>query len=663
MSFKSYEGRYYIESKNIRVFPCAYRGYYSTTGEETTTKVFDPEARATTEANFANTYHKISTRKESYVVSWDSENSVLKVVIGGYYFEITGHTINDFFDEDNPKSLCIKTEEITLGTDDADTERKTTILKSWTENDKYLDVADSSGTTYIFTGLIVVNNLEDADVENANNILTPFILKDNIKIVNPAAYTANYILDTDTGKNSIRLVDDFIDEIDMSTKATGDYAVALGKHTEAIGNYALAFGNEAVASGESSVAFGEKATAQSKGSFAFGEYVTTDADNQVVIGKYNKADTNQAFIIGNGTAKNNSNKFTVSYQGDINTAGTLTVADNKATILGGNLRVKNNTILDGTVSIKGKATSAKTKSTDKDDVLVTKSYIDDLLNVSQSELEAKIKQAQQNAEAAAEKALNDKVAQTQSVLESKIQDAETAAKEAAADALNNKFKETNASNTIQAGHYIVSVTQDNGKITPTSKAFAKVITATGDDAAIAPTSAAVYTAINKIWENTELYKNVIDVIYPIGSIYTYSSTKLDESCPIKHGNWKRIDPGTFLCACDPKDGATRYYPGDARGSADAIVVKHTHAYSTDTISGGGHEHKIKLPITKLGQDDYTGVNGNAGNTVKDYLYPETTDEPAGTHQHTLPAILNSGEAGTGKNLPPYLAVYMWIRTA
>ena len=654
MSFKSYEGRYYIESKNIRVFPCAYRGYYNTAGEETTTKVFDPEARATTEANFANTYHKISARKESYVVSWDSENSVLKVVIGGYYFEITGHTINDFFDEDNPKSLCIKTEEITLGTDDADTERKTTILKSWTENDKYLDVADSSGTTYIFTGLIVINNLKDADVENANNILTPFILKDGIKIVNPAAYTANYILDTDTGKNSIRLVDDFIDEIDMSAKATGDYAVALGKHTEAIGNYALAFGNEAVASGESSVAFGEKATAQGKGSFAFGEYVTTDADNQVVIGKYNKADTNQAFIIGNGTAKNNSNKFTVSYQGDINAAGTLTVADNKATILGGNLRVKNNTILDGTVSIKGKATSAKTKSTDKDDVLVTKSYIDDLLNVSKEELEAKIQQAQQNAIDTAGQTLQNELSKTQSDLENKITDAENAAKKAAQDALTDKFDSTRVENTTEANHYIKSVTQEDGKIKTTSEPFATEITENG---AIAPTSAAVYKAINSIWNITELYKNVIDAIYPVGSIYVCHPEEIWNKCPIKYGTWEPITSGTFLCAA-----GEGYSLGSGGGSADAIVVEHTHAYSTDTISGGGHKHKISLPITKLGQDDYTGVNGNAGDKVKDYLYPETTRESVGRHQHTLPAILKSGEAGTGKNLPPYLAVYMWRRT-
>ena len=56
----------YIESKYIRVFPCAYRGYYNADK----TLVFDPEARATTEANFTNTFHKLSGNKESYVIAW-----------------------------------------------------------------------------------------------------------------------------------------------------------------------------------------------------------------------------------------------------------------------------------------------------------------------------------------------------------------------------------------------------------------------------------------------------------------------------------------------------------------------------------------------------------------------------------------------------------------
>jgi hypothetical protein len=84
-NYITYNSNRYIESKNIKVFPCAYRGYYG----EGESKVFDPEARSTTESNFTDTFHKLSLNKESYVVSWSS--SILKCVIGGYYFEIYNH--------------------------------------------------------------------------------------------------------------------------------------------------------------------------------------------------------------------------------------------------------------------------------------------------------------------------------------------------------------------------------------------------------------------------------------------------------------------------------------------------------------------------------------------------------------------------------------------
>lgn len=69
MAFIFYKDKQFVSSANIRVFPCAYRGYYNVEGDDITAKVFDPEARATTEANFADTFHKISLNKPSYVVS------------------------------------------------------------------------------------------------------------------------------------------------------------------------------------------------------------------------------------------------------------------------------------------------------------------------------------------------------------------------------------------------------------------------------------------------------------------------------------------------------------------------------------------------------------------------------------------------------------------
>ena len=68
MNIIELQGKRYIRSENIRVFPCAYRGYYKT-GSNPSLVAFDPEARSTTESNFTNTLHKLSSTKESYVIS------------------------------------------------------------------------------------------------------------------------------------------------------------------------------------------------------------------------------------------------------------------------------------------------------------------------------------------------------------------------------------------------------------------------------------------------------------------------------------------------------------------------------------------------------------------------------------------------------------------
>jgi hypothetical protein len=59
----------FIKSENIKVFPCAYRGSYSETENDIEyIKFFNPEACTTSEYNFVNSFHKLSNKKESYVV-------------------------------------------------------------------------------------------------------------------------------------------------------------------------------------------------------------------------------------------------------------------------------------------------------------------------------------------------------------------------------------------------------------------------------------------------------------------------------------------------------------------------------------------------------------------------------------------------------------------
>jgi len=168
----------FVRSPNVKIFPCAYRGYYTQdAGGNITTKVFDPEARGYTEYNYTNMYSKVQRNKQSYVIDWKVTTgddgtgpSLLKCVIGGYYFEIKGLLLSDFQGANAPKRLAIRTREVTLSNEPDDCERKSKILSGFIETTNYLDIRHSEGV-YIFVGLAVLDQNEDVSYSDD---LVPF---------------------------------------------------------------------------------------------------------------------------------------------------------------------------------------------------------------------------------------------------------------------------------------------------------------------------------------------------------------------------------------------------------------------------------------------------------------------------------------------------------
>ena len=79
------EALHFFESKDVKVFPCSYRGTY--TIEDSTSVAeygFDPESCLNTENNFVNIPGFAG--HNSYIKEF--KNNILYCVIGGYYFEI-----------------------------------------------------------------------------------------------------------------------------------------------------------------------------------------------------------------------------------------------------------------------------------------------------------------------------------------------------------------------------------------------------------------------------------------------------------------------------------------------------------------------------------------------------------------------------------------------
>ena len=201
-----------------------------------------------------------------------------------------------------------------------------------------------------------------------------------------------------------------------------------------------------------------------------------------------------------------------------------------------------------------------------------------------------------------------------------------------------------------------------------------------NDRTNAPSIHAVREAVNNNWLS----------IYPIGSIYM-SVNNVNPST-IFGGTWEQIKD-KFLLACGDtyNNGATG---GEATHTLNVNEIPtHNHTYTEATAVEG---HKVSLNempphahSLNLKNLCYHGVGKAAEpksiidpttDLIVDYNVADTwksTDiaggnsqdpsEGADAHSHGLTTrtsnTSNAGQGGAHNNMPPYLAVNVWVRTA
>lgn len=146
---------------------------------------------------------------------------------------------------------------------------------------------------------------------------------------------------------------------------------------------------------------------------------------------------------------------------------------------------------------------------------------------------------------------------------------------------------------------------------------------------------------------TAFVQAALAALYPVGSIYTNATNSTNPGTLLGFGTWTAFGAGRVMVGLDAGNAAFDTAE-ETGGSADAIVVSHTH-----TLTDPGHTHD-QQGQTKLAQ---AGSGADSNNNNANAIGGTTNSAATGI------TISSTGASGTNANLQPYIVVYMWKRTA
>jgi len=156
-------------------------------------------------------------------------------------------------------------------------------------------------------------------------------------------------------------------------------------------------------------------------------------------------------------------------------------------------------------------------------------------------------------------------------------------------------------------------------------------------------------------------------LYPVGSIYTNAAVSTNPATLLGFGTWSAFAAGRVMVGLDASNAAfdTAQETG---GSANAVVVSHSH---TATVTDPGHGH----PYRHTNQTNITNDANGGGIMTDENATQRNVDAYNGTPENVYDkaiggnttgisvGISTTGSSATNANLPPYIVVYMWRRTA
>lgn len=239
--------------------------------------------------------------------------------------------------------------------------------------------------------------------------------------------------------------------------------------------------------------------------------------------------------------------------------------------------------------------------------------------------------------------------------------------------LNNKALRQGASMASAIGAFVAAEgydALDDGDIQTLQANFAAAVAAL-----ISPSIASAVAAAKK---------NILETVFPVGSFYVSASSATSPATRLGFGTWEVVS-GRFLL------GANSAYPAGTMGGeashklTTAEMPSHTHQANVTSAgqhthsegSAGHHRHTGGDDISKTKSFDACSRNGyplalGYGDGCYDGQRSDFYTDWQGGHRHTIDAagahthtvnVNSTGGNAPHNNMPPYLSVYMWRRTA
>lgn len=147
---------------------------------------------------------------------------------------------------------------------------------------------------------------------------------------------------------------------------------------------------------------------------------------------------------------------------------------------------------------------------------------------------------------------------------------------------------------------------------------------------------------------TAFVQAAMALLHPVGSIYT-AVVATNPNTLFGFGTWTAFGAGRMLISLD-SGNALFNTAEETGGSADSVVVSHTHTFTGNALSP--HSHTVGGAGVGLAD----GANSGAWYDSSSSTSSVSGGTPSGTNSTT-------GVSGTNANYPPFIAVYMWKRTA